>query len=135
MSRRSTAAPRRTAAQTRIPPGNAGPPVPFSGTGRPGGWRRATAAPTGSCRTSAAGPSWGLLPAPPPRGARELDETLAQLRKLDPRCPGRLGEEAHSGHTRKRIGLEAKDVAVGAQTEVNPRVAAKFHRAMCGQRQ
>src|SRR5882672_1938146 len=61
----------------------------------------------------------GLSPAPTPRGASEPEETLAQLGKLDPRGPGGLGEKAHSRHAGQRIGLQAKDVALRAQAEVN----------------
>src|SRR5882672_2602235 len=40
-----------------------------------------------------------LSPAPTPGGASELEETLAQLRKLNSRGPSGLGEEAHARHT------------------------------------
>src|SRR6266702_5621187 len=77
-------------------------------------------------------PARGALRPPVPG---EPAKALAQVRKVDPRSPGGLREEARARHPGERICLQAKDVALGAQTEVNPRVATQFQRAMGCQRQ
>src|SRR2546426_6124729 len=61
---------------------------------------------------------------------REPANPLAQLGKLDPGGLCGLREEAHPGHPRQRVGLQAKDVAVRAQSEVDPGVAAQLEGAM-----
>src|SRR5437016_12569374 len=63
-----------------------------------------------------------LPPARAPRVPREPADPLAQLRKLDPRSPGGLGEEAGARHAGERVRLQAKDVALGAQSEVDTRI-------------
>src|SRR5881397_2846243 len=74
---------------------------------------------------------------PPTRLAvsRQPADPLAQLWELDPRGARGLGEEARPCHARQRVRLEAKDVALGAQSEVDPRVAAEFQRPVRGERQ
>src|SRR5437879_9763896 len=90
-----------------------------------------------SYRTSAAGPSCNLSPARAPRvpPARKTADPLAQLGELDPRRPGRLGQEARSRHAGKRVGLETKDVALGAQPEVNARISPELERPVRRERQ
>src|SRR5207248_794109 len=74
-------------------------------------------------------------PRVPPPAARQTADPLAQLRKLDPRRPGGLGQEARPRHAGKRVGLETKDVALGAQPEVNARVTPELERPVRRQRQ
>src|SRR5688572_1212922 len=81
------------------------------------------------------GPIAKSSPTPAILLAREPANPLAQFGEVDPGGLRRLGEEAHLGHPGQRIGLQAKDVAVGAQSEVDPGVAAQLERAVRRERQ
>src|SRR5207249_6740428 len=72
-------------------------------------------------------------PRVPPPG--QATDPLAQLGELDPRRPGALGQEARPGHPGKRVGLETKDVALGAQPEVNTRISPELERPVRRARQ
>src|SRR2546427_718124 len=76
-----------------------------------------------------------LSPARAPRVPREPADPLAQLRKLDPRSPGGLGEEAGARHAGERVRLQAKDVALGAQSEVDARVPPELEGPVSRERQ
>src|SRR6266850_3248273 len=76
-----------------------------------------------------------LSPARAPRVPREPADPLAQLRKLDPRGPGGLRQEAGSRHAGERVCLKAKDVALGAQSEVDARIPPELEGPVCRQRQ
>src|SRR2546425_13296601 len=81
------------------------------------------------------GPIVWLSPARAPRVPREPADPLAQLRKLDPRSPGGLGEEAGARHAGERVRLQAKDVALGAQSEVDARVPPELKGPVSRERQ
>src|SRR5438034_3075301 len=74
-------------------------------------------------------------PAPNPRVPRQPADALAQLGKLDPGGPGGLRQQARPGHPGQRVRLQAKDVPLGRQPEVDPRVPAELERAVRRQRQ
>src|SRR5712691_3842210 len=76
-----------------------------------------------------------LSPARAPRVPREPADPLAQLRKLDPRSPGGLGEEAGARHAGERVRLQTKDVALGAQSEVDARIAPELQGPVRRERQ
>src|SRR5213596_1339475 len=81
------------------------------------------------------GPIEMLSPTPAPGVPRQAADPLAQLRELDPRGPGGLGEEAGPRHAGKRIRLQAKDVSLRTQPEVDPRVAPELQRPVRRERQ
>src|SRR5256714_8133744 len=72
-------------------------------------------------------------PRVPPPG--QSTDPLAQLGELDPRRPGALGQEALPRHPGNRVGLETKDVALGAQPEVNTRISPELERPVGRARQ
>src|SRR5437870_7761769 len=74
-----------------------------------------------------------LSPARAPRVPREPADPLAQLRKLDPRGAGGLRKEAGARHAGERVRLKAKDVALGAQPEVDERIPPELEGAVCRQ--
>src|SRR2546430_17515822 len=69
-------------------------------------------------------------PAPTPRVPRQPADTLAQLGKLDPGGPCGLREQARPRHSGEGVRLQAKDVPVRRQPEVNPRVSPELERAV-----
>src|SRR5207247_11199868 len=53
--------------------------------------------------------------------------------KLDPRGAGGLRKEAGARHAGERVRLKAKDVALGAQPEVDARIPPELEGAVCRQ--
>src|SRR5437763_671558 len=74
-------------------------------------------------------------PAPTPRVPRQPADTLAQFGKLDPGGPCGLREQARPRHSGEGVRLQAKDVPVRRQPEVNPRVSPELERAVRRQRE
>src|SRR3989475_3805614 len=81
------------------------------------------------------GPITRSSPTPAVLLPREPANPLAQLGEFDPGGLGGLREEAHPGHPRQRVGLQTKDVAVRAQSEVDAGVAAQLEGAMRRERE
>src|SRR5207248_5857466 len=74
-------------------------------------------------------------PAPTPRVPRQPADTLAQFGKLDPGGPCGLREQARPRHSGEGVRLQAKDVPVRRQPDVNPRVSPELERAVRRQRE
>src|SRR5687767_8371638 len=64
---------------------------------------------------------------------RELYDTLAELRKRDPRCRRTLRRETELRHPRQGVGFETVEGPVLGHSEINARTAAQLECPECGE--